>query len=103
MFHELAHSTGHKGRLARKSLMDASYFGSHSYSHEELVAEMTSVFVCARAGISSTLNNSAAYLKHWLGQIKEDPRILITSAQAAQKASDWVMNTRYVEKKEEAA
>ena len=38
-------------------------FGSADYSRKELIAEMGSAFLCAKAGVESTLDNSAAYLK----------------------------------------
>lgn len=41
-------------------------FGFADYSREELIAEKGSAFICAEAGIESTLDNSAAYLKGWL-------------------------------------
>lgn len=36
LFHELSHSTGHESRLARKGVIETSYYGSHEYSKEEL-------------------------------------------------------------------
>jgi|ERR1039457_1008417 antirestriction protein ArdC len=36
LFHELGHATGHANRLARKSILEPSLFGSHEYSKEEL-------------------------------------------------------------------
>jgi antirestriction protein ArdC len=43
------------------------------YSQEELVAEMGSAFLCGHCGIlTETETNSAAYLKHWLEQLKAD-------------------------------
>ena len=64
LFHELGHSTGHPQRLARKGVTDPVKFGSHRYSHEELVAEMTSAFLCGHAGIDMpVIDNSAAYLR----------------------------------------
>ena len=43
LFHEAAHSTGHSARLARKCVTESSYFGSHEYSKEELVAEICAI------------------------------------------------------------
>ena len=51
LFHELIHATGHISRLGRKSILEPSYFGSHSYSKEELVAEMGAPFLCGHTGI----------------------------------------------------
>ena len=61
-FHELTHSTGHESRLNRAGVASSrlATFGSVDYSREELVADMGSAFLCAEAGIESTLDNSAA-------------------------------------------
>lgn len=54
-FHEYAHSTGHESRLNRPGIMSAAAFGGEEYSFEELVAELTSAYLCARNGIDNTL------------------------------------------------
>jgi len=46
LFHEMTHSTGHESRVGRKAILKPNGFGSHAYSQEELVAEMTSAFLC---------------------------------------------------------
>lgn len=50
------------------------------------------VFLCAEAGIESTLDNSAAYLKGWLGALKVDSRLVVTAASAVQRATDFILN-----------
>ncbi|NTV47214.1 MAG: hypothetical protein HGB11_11990 [Chlorobiales bacterium] len=45
LFHELAHSTGHQSRLLREGITRNWGFGSHEYSEEELVAEMSASFL----------------------------------------------------------
>jgi len=92
LFHELAHSTGHANRLARKGVIEASYFGSHEYSKEELVAEMTASFLSAEAGIESTFENSVAYLQSWMRALKNDKTMLVRAASLAQKASDFILS-----------
>jgi len=57
-FHELGHHSGHKSRLNR-DLTGA--FGSSAYSREELVAEMTSAFICATLGIVPTVRHVRSY------------------------------------------
>lgn len=92
LFHELAHSTGHESRLKRQGVVNPSYFGNHEYSKEELIAEMTSAFLCSESGIDSkTETNSAAYLSSWLKVLKADPKLLVQSASAAQKAAKHIM------------
>lgn len=92
-FHELIHSTGHASRVGRKGILEPSYFGSHEYSKEELVAEMGAAFLCGHAGIEQrTLENSAAYIAGWLKALKNDSTLLVHATAQAQKASDYILN-----------
>lgn len=98
LFHELGHSTGHESRLNRHGITGMHPFGAKEYSKEELVAEMTSAFLCAHCGIaSSTLENSAAYLQGWLKTLRADKRLLISAAAQAQKAADFILNKQTTE------
>ena len=92
LFHELCHSTGHKRRLARKSLEDNTAFGSPTYSKEELVAEMGSAYLCGWGGIENqVIDNSAAYINHWLDKLHKDSSFIVQTASQAQKAADYVL------------
>jgi antirestriction protein ArdC len=88
-FHEEGHATGHVKRLGRPF---GTGFGSDSYAREELVAELTAAFLCAEAGIDSTLDQSAAYLKGWLKPLKNDPKFVVIAAGQAQKAADYILS-----------
>lgn len=93
LFHELGHSTGHESRLARKANDGWGFFGSESYSKEELVAEMTAAFLCGIHQIEmETIDNSAAYIKSWLSKLQDDPKMVVLAAAQAQKASDYILN-----------
>lgn len=96
LFHEIIHATGHEKRLARKSLMEASFFGDHSYSQEELVAEIGAAFLAATAGIErdGQVENSAAYIQSWLEVFKGDRKMVVKAASEAQKAADYVLGKR---------
>ena len=85
LFHELGHWTGHQSRLNREL---PSRFAEKNYSREELVAEMTSAFLCAEMGVDNNdlAENQAAYLRGWIKALKGDARLIITAASAAQKA-----------------
>lgn len=98
LFHEMAHSTGSSKRLKRFKASDSNMFGSETYSKEELVAEMCSSFLCAEAGIeNSTIDNSASYIKGWLGAIKNsDKNFVLSAASKAQYAAEYVMGKRQV-------
>ena len=90
--HELIHSVGHAKRLGRKGILEPSYFGSHEYSKEELIAECGAAFLCGHAGIEqTTIVNSAAYIQGWLRSLKNDKTLLVHAAAQAQKASDYIL------------
>lgn len=92
LFHELVHSTAHASRLNRKTVKNCNFFGSESYSREEILAELGSSFLCATAGIDSvTIKNSAAYLKNWVSALRDQPRMLVEAAAQAQKACDYIL------------
>ena len=92
LFHELTHSTGHESRLSRPGITDDIRFGSHSYSREELVAEMGAAFLCGHCGIENTvIDNSASYIAEWLKRLRDDKRLVVHAAAAAQKAADFIL------------
>lgn len=92
LFHEMGHSTGHASRLNRKGITNPISFGSHAYSQEELVAEMTATFLCSEAGIvERTIENSAAYIQNWLTALKNDRKLLVGAASQAQKAAELIL------------
>jgi len=91
LFHELAHSTGHESRLARKQ---SNGFGTHDYGIEELVAEFTAAYLNGVAGLdAAVIENNAAYIQNWKAAIKADPKLVITAAGQAQKAADLILGT----------
>jgi antirestriction protein ArdC len=91
-YHELIHSTGHKKRLARESILEAVPFGSAVYSIEELVAEMGAAFLCAESGISpAVIDNQAAYVGGWLKKLRDDRKLVVHAAAQAQKAAEYVL------------
>ncbi|HDR7922321.1 ArdC family protein [Bacillus paranthracis] len=95
-FHELVHSTGHKSRLNRPGIVEQANFGDEVYSKEELVAELGASMLSAIAGIdNSTFENSASYLKGWLGALKGDSRLIVQASAQAQKAVDYIRGVKY--------
>lgn len=95
LFHELSHSTGHSRRLNRQLDIHPKPFGSADYGKEELIAEMSASFLCGHAGIApATLDNQAAYISGWLGQLRSDKRLVIAAAGAAARSADWIRGTR---------
>src|SRR6266700_1084339 len=85
--HELGHWVGHASRLGRDL---SGAFGSALYAKEELIAEMTSAFVCASLGIVPTVRH-ADYIGSWLEVIRGDDRAIVRAASAASKAADYLL------------
>ena len=102
LFHEMTHSTGHQTRLGREGITEGNTFGDESYSKEELIAEMGAAFLCAHANIApATLTNSAAYIGGWLKQLRNDKKLVIQAASAAQKAANHILGPSTTESTEE--
>jgi antirestriction protein ArdC len=80
--HEFAHATGSEKRLKRDL---SGTFGGESYAAEELVAEMTSAFVCASLNLSGKLQHPE-YIGNWIKVLKGNTRALFTAASLAKKA-----------------
>jgi len=84
--HELGHWTGAEKRLNRTY---GKRFGDSEYAFEELVAELTSAFLCAELGID-TVSRSANYLASWIRVIKSDSRAFYKACTLAQKACEYI-------------
>ena len=100
--HELSHWTGHPSRLNRETSSDMN---SETYAKEELVAEISSMFVSAETGIPQTqehFDNHAAYVDHWVKAIKEDPNALFRAVNQAQKASEEILKHERVREQTQA-
>jgi antirestriction protein ArdC len=97
LLHELTHSTGHKSRLDRDL---TGKFGSESYSKEECIAELGSLFLMAHLKIEGETKNSEAYIKGWLLKgLKQDPKMLWKLASEAQKAFNFLLSVQKEEDK----
>ena len=93
LFHELAHSTGHQSRLNRKTIVESDGFSGKIYAKEELIAEMTSAFLCGKCGIENeTIENSAAYIDGWRSAISMDIKLVVHASAKANQASDYILN-----------
>ena len=90
LFHELVHGSGAKHRLNRFGEVEGDRF--EQYSFEELVAEFGAAFLCGFAGIEnrSTEALQASYIEGWARVFKQDNRILLRAASAAQRAADYI-------------
>lgn len=83
--HECSHALGAEGRLNR---LKPTSFGSKEYGREELVAEMTAALVSSHFGLCKHVkDDSCAYLKSWLDNIREDTSFLKSVLNDVKKAS----------------
>jgi len=97
--HELIHWTGHKSRCHR--LDDKSKRG---YAFEELVAEIGSVMLCVKLGVSGEVRaDHAKYLNGWLKALKDDRKYISDAAKLASKAIDHLDSLQVAEEIQQAA
>ena len=97
--HELAHWTGHPARCNRSL---AGRFGDSAYAMEELIAELSSAYLCAHCRIDGRLQH-AAYVRGWLPVLKNDKRAIFTASSKAQAAADYLLTRNYPEQLEGVA
>jgi antirestriction protein ArdC len=86
LFHELGHWTGHNNRLNRDMSQERE-----KYAFEELVAELTAAYCCAKLNICAEITNNAAYLQAWLKALDSDMKFFTHAAAQAQKAADYIL------------
>jgi antirestriction protein ArdC len=90
-FHEEGHSTGHESRVGREGIQNFDHFGSGQYAKEELVAEFVSAILCRQSGIDNTRENSEAYLRSWIGKLRNDEKLLVSASSQAHKATSYIL------------
>jgi antirestriction protein ArdC len=86
LLHELSHWSGHKSRLDRDL---SGRFGNEAYAAEELIAELSAAFLCARYSITGELRHSS-YIASWLRVLKNDNKAIFKAAALAQKSADYL-------------
>ncbi len=91
--HELGHWSGHPDRLDRETLLRGIREGPSSaeYAREELRAEIAAMISADRLELARQPERHAAYVGHWIKNLREDPRELYRAAQDAQGISDYVL------------
>ncbi|MEO6781149.1 MAG: zincin-like metallopeptidase domain-containing protein [Bradyrhizobium sp.] len=85
--HELAHGSGHPTRLNRDL---SGSFGTKKYAFEEIIAEISSAYLCASLGITPTVRH-ADYIGSWLEVLRDDNRAIVRAASAASKCADYLL------------
>ncbi len=88
--HELAHATKAPHRLNRD--YGKSRFGNAPYSREEITAELTAWMLGQHLGFAlHTIENTAAYIQHWVTVLRSDKNAIFKHAGDAQKACDYLI------------
>lgn len=89
-FHEVyGHWTGHPARLNREF---GKRFGDQAYAVEELQAEVTAAFACAKAEISNEQGpDHAHYLHTWVKALDDNPQLIFTAAASASRNMDYCL------------
>jgi antirestriction protein ArdC len=95
--HELSHWGGHKDRLNR---IYGKRFGDKAYQAEELTAELSSAFLCARLGIPATFR-SAQYLQAWIEIMEADHRAIFSAASYASQSANYLWEKGFHEVNEQ--
>ena len=86
--HELAHWSGHPGRMNREG---GNPFGSPEYAREELRAEIASLLMGEETGIGHEPGrNSAAYVASWVKDLQEQPLEIFRAAAEAEKIRAYI-------------
>ena len=84
----MTHSTGAENVLDR---FKPTTFGSPEYAREELVAELGSALVAQRYGMTKHIKeDSCAYLKGWLDELKESPQFIKTTLLDVKRATSMI-------------
>lgn len=92
--HEYVHSTGHPSRLGR---FDLTWQERQDYAKEELVAEIGAAMLMQQYGIDPNVPMMADYVRGWQRAVSDDPSLILSAAQKAQKAIDHITGYVYVE------
>lgn len=92
LFHEMAHSTGHKDLLDRGLETRKE---TDVYAKEELIAEITSAYMLNHLNIDNDdlLKNQVAYLKNWADHLKGNTsnRFIVNATKQAEKAFEFII------------
>ena len=56
-----------------------------------MVAQFGAAFLCTRAGIDITLDNSDSYIAGWCRDLLSDKRVVVSAAGQGLKAADYIL------------
>jgi antirestriction protein ArdC len=86
--HELSHWTMGEG-IKRSYENDALNY-SEQYAREELIAELSSIFICSEIDLPYNLKNHTNYLASWVDHLKSDTNALFVALADANKVVDYI-------------
>lgn len=98
VLHELGHWACSKRRLD----MEGGRFGSESYCQEELRVEIASWMLCQELRLDFTPENNAAYVAHWVRNLKDDPYEIVRACRDAEKIREYLISLE-IKKAQEAS
>lgn len=96
LLHEVAHWTGNKKRLNRD--LESYHIKREIRAKEELVAEISSMFLSSHFNIQKPKQNHISYLESWLKILKKDKKIIFKASSDAQKVFNFLVNGQGKEK-----
>lgn len=102
LLHETGHATGHASRLKRDGVIKGVKFGSPTYAFEELIAELTSAFMCAQVGIDN-ISQNAAYIDSWIKALKSDKKAIFRASTKAREATEYLLKALHQPEEQLAA
>lgn len=94
LLHELGHSTA---KALGREISTDKY--TKEYAFEELVAELTSLFLSAELGADFNPQNTAAYVESWALLLQERETSILKASKLAQQACDYLLS--FLEQKEQ--
>lgn len=97
--HECGHASGAEKRLSRESLLN--YSDETQKCREELVAEITSSFICSYFGIPTETFHHEAYIKSYVKLLRDSKKEILSASREAEKAASYIINMyeKFYEKK----
>jgi len=87
-FHELGHSTAHPSRCNRDLSDYDTVKGVRAF--EELVAELTALYICAELGFTETQQSHCSYIASWLRCLENDKKFIFKAMSEANKAVAYI-------------
>jgi antirestriction protein ArdC len=95
LFHKLANSTGHHGRLKRQEVATDEGDGQLFCPKEELTAEFTASMLCAITGVQrQATGNNPSYTESWYKHITGDKTLILKASSQARAAIDYILCTQ---------